>query len=231
LTRGRTATSDPFDLSAVSSSDELFDALSSRRLADVSVGRADDPAASLLAALVADVDMDAPPLAAPVPARVACGVQGSCRRGVRAFVTFGVAALVLTSAGAAAAGGHDLGAMGTNHGSVRPGDSERSNENVQHQDPLTGISFNGDKLAARHAGARHPDVSPPAEPESASGDTAAPAAEDQTKSAPESRQQWEHRGRTWGRRRSSADSRHSRSDGHSSSPKRNPEPEQTPPAS
>lgn len=219
MTRGRTATPDPFDLSAVSGSDELFDALSERRFADLSAGRADDPAASLLAALVADVDRDAPPL--PAPSRVACGVQGSCRRGVRVFVTFGVAAVVLTSAGAAAAGGNDVGAMGTNHGSVQPRDSERSNENAQRRDPAGASIFTDEESPSRHAGNRRRDASPPPPVESASGSepdprgASVPAVEDGPRNAPADQPKWEHRW-TWGHQRSPADSHHQRPEDHSS---------------
>jgi hypothetical protein len=235
LTRGRTATPDPFDLSAVSSSDELFDALSERRFADLGAGRADDPAASVLAALVADVDLGAPPLTAP--SRVPCGAQSSCRRGVRVFVSFGVAAMVLTSAGAAAAGGNDVGAMGTNHGSVQPRDSERSNENVQHRDPAGGSIFTGDKPPFRHAEdrRRRPSSPPSMESESASGSegASAPAIEDGPNTAPADQPEGEHRGRRWtrGHQRSSADPRHQRPEGHSSSSKQRSEPEQATPAS
>lgn len=131
MTRGRAATPDPFDLSAVNRSDELFDALSTRRFS----GHADsdDPAAALLAALVADVDADAPPL----PARLPWAGPSARRRGTRAFVSFGVAALVLTSAGAAAAGGgNGTGALGGTHGQARPKSTERSNENAERQDPV-----------------------------------------------------------------------------------------------
>jgi hypothetical protein len=237
LTRGRTATPDPFDLSAVSSSDGLFDALSERRFADLSAGRSDDPAASLLAALVADVDLDAPPL--PAPSRVACGVQGSCRRGVRAFVTFGVAAVVLTSAGAAAAGGNDVGAMGTNHGSVQPRDSERSNENVQRHEPASGSIFTGEKPPSRHAGDRRRNASPPppVESEFASGSepeprgASVPAVEDGPRSAPADQPEWEHRGHRWtrGHQRSPADSHHQRPEDHSSSSEQKTEPKQATP--
>jgi hypothetical protein len=136
LTRGRAAATDPFDLSAVRRSDDLFDALATRRLVDPGSAEPDDPAAGLLAALVADVDGGAPPLPA-APARVPCGATsgGSCRRGVRAIVTFGVAAVVLTSAGAAAAGGNSGRSMDSNHGSEWLRVAERSNENVRHQEP------------------------------------------------------------------------------------------------
>jgi hypothetical protein len=237
LTRGRTATPDPFDLSAVSGSDELFDALSERRFADLSAGRADDPAASLLAALVADVDRDAPPL--PAPARVACGVRGSCRRGVRVFVTFGVAAVVLTSAGAAAAGGNDVGAMGINHGSVQPRDSERSNENAQRRDPAGASIFTDEKSPSRHAGNRRRDASPPPPVESASGSepdpegASVPAVEDGPRNAPAGRPEWEHRGHRWtrGHQRSPADSHHQRSEDPSSPSKQKSESEHATPAS
>lgn len=133
MTRGRAATPDPFDLSAVNRSDELFDALSGRRLSRHA--DSDDPAVALLAALVADVDVDAPPL--PAPGRVPCAVPGARRRGTRVFVTFGVAALVLTSAGAAVAGGGDgAGALGRAHGPARLYGSERSNENARQRDPV-----------------------------------------------------------------------------------------------
>jgi hypothetical protein len=141
LTRGRAATTDPFDISAVSRSDELFDALAARRLADLGTDGAgpDDPAAGLLAALVADVDQDAPPF--PAPARVPCG-GGPCRRGVRAVVTFGVAAVVLTSAGAAAAGNNGaVRAMDTPHGPGGMRTTERSNENIRHQQPAVGLLY------------------------------------------------------------------------------------------
>jgi hypothetical protein len=146
LTRGRAATPDPFDLRAVSRSDELFEALSSRRPADLSAARAeaDDPAVGLLAALAADVDAGAPPLL--TPARVPCGMPASRRRGVRAFVTFGVAAVVLASAGAAAAGAGGESSGGTTSGSLRLHTSERSNKGLKRQDPAL----------ARPAGHRSP---------------------------------------------------------------------------
>jgi hypothetical protein len=155
LTRGRAATPEPFDLGAVAGSDELFEALSSRRLADLDTGGPGrsgnagpgDPAAALLAALVTDVDNGAPPL--PAPARATCGLPGARRRSVRAFVTLGVAALVLTSAGAAAAGGgHGPGVLRTPHGSMRLRIAERSNVNAHRQ-------VAGAPLADRHASATH----------------------------------------------------------------------------
>jgi hypothetical protein len=188
LTRGRAAVPDPFDLSAVSDSDELFEALSTRRLPADGRLEADDPAAALLAALITDVDAGGPPLAAP--SRAACGVQGQCRRGARAFVTFGVAALVLTSAGAAAAGGgaEGGGAMSTTQGSARPGGPERSNEDGHRHDRATGrassgpttsgpTSSSGRRSTAKHAGDKHPD---------------APA--DDASHASEDLRQWDHRG-------------------------------------
>lgn len=159
MTRGRAATSDPFDLSAVNSSDELFDALSARRLDDHA--ETDDPAAALLTALVADVDAGAPPL--PAPARVTCGRQGARRRGTRAVVTLGVAALVLTSAGAAAAGGGDgAGVMGAAHVPARPKGTERSNENLQWQDPIAGTGATGRRAPARRTAdkRRNPSLDP-----------------------------------------------------------------------
>ena len=241
MTRGRTAVPDPFDLSAVNSSDEMVDALSERRFADLSAGRTDDPAASLLAALVADVDLGAPPL--PSPARVTCGVQTSCRRGVRVFVTFGVAAMVLTSAGAAAAGGNDVGAMGTSHGSVQPKGSERSNENVQHRDPPVASIVTGDRPSPRRPGDRRRRVftppPPPPESESRSGPgsepagASVPAVEDGPTSAPAGQPEWENRGRrwSWGHQRSPADPRRPRSDDHSSPPQHRSGSEQTTPES
>jgi hypothetical protein len=200
LTRGRAATPDPFDLTAVSSSDELFDALSSRRLADLNT-EGGDPAAALLAALVADVDVDAPPL--PAPARVACGIQSSCRRGVRAFVTFGVAAVVLTSAGAAAAGGPgDNSALGGAQGSNRPSGTERSNENVQHQDHITGTTFSGGRPPVRRLVNKHRNPTPEEEQ--------VPAAEDELNDAPDDWPQWSHHKhrQRWGRKHSPSDIHH-----------------------
>jgi hypothetical protein len=135
LTHGRAATPEPFDLGAVAGSDELFEALSTRRLADLGTGGADaeDPAAALLAALVADVDAGAPPL--PAPTRMTCGMPSARRGGVRVVVAFGVAALVLTSAGAAAAGGGGADAMRTTHGPARTRGTERSNANAQWEAP------------------------------------------------------------------------------------------------
>ncbi|MDN3357171.1 hypothetical protein [Actinomadura sp. DC4] len=180
MTRGRAATPDPFDLSAVNSSDELFDALSARRLGD----HADDPAAALLTALVTDVDSGAPPLVA-APARVGCGRQSNRRRGTRAVVTFGVAALVMTSAGAAAAGGSDgTGAMGMAHPPTRPRGTERSNENLQHQDPITGTV--GRRPAVRRPAEKHRTTP--------TSDASPRAAEAETKPAPEGQQPWAHRG-------------------------------------
>jgi hypothetical protein len=186
LTRGRAATPDPFDISAVSDTDELFEALSTRRLADAG----HDPASALLAALVADVDTDAPPLPASAP-RVPCGgIQGQYRRGVRAFVTFGVAALVLTSAGAAAAGGgEDLGAMGGTHRSAGSGGSERSNENAQRHDPVGDGSamLIGGRTPPRRTADRRPRAVTP-------GDDAVRPGDDADGTGEEPSQPWAHRG-------------------------------------
>lgn len=130
MTRGRAATPDPFDLGAVSRSDEVFDALSRRNTTDLA-GLADDPAVRLLAALTADVDAGAPPIHAS--ARVACATPGSRRRGVVAVATFGAAVIMLASAGAAAAGGNDGGANA--NGPARHSVSERSNANLQQRTP------------------------------------------------------------------------------------------------
>jgi hypothetical protein len=175
LTRGRAATSEPFDISAVNSSDELVDALSSRRLAEA--GHPDDPAVALLAALVADVDAGAPPMASPSP--LTRGIPATYRRGVRAFVTFGVAALVLTSAGAAAAGGGDgVDAMGSAQGTARPKSSERSNENTQRHDPVSGTAVIARRPAAPHTEERRRST---------------PVVEDAVRDT-EDEQEWGHRG-------------------------------------
>jgi hypothetical protein len=159
LTRGRAATPEPFDLCAVAGTEKLFEALSTRRLSDLSTARADtdDPAATLLAALVADVDAEAPPL--PTPTRVPCGMPGTRRRGVRAFVALGVAALVLASAGAAAAGaGGGTGALRTPHTPVRTRGTERSNENAQRQVPVVRSPAVEISPAGRRPPTRHPDA-------------------------------------------------------------------------
>ena len=135
MTRGRAATPDPFDLSAVNTSDELFDALSARRLDDHA--ETDDPAAALLTALVADVDAGAPPL--PAAAHVGCA-PGKRRppRYACGRHRLGVAALVLTV-------GRSRRGRGRATASVpwapptfrpRPRGTERSNENLQRQDPI-----------------------------------------------------------------------------------------------
>jgi hypothetical protein len=131
LTRGRAATPDPFDIGAVNRSGELFDALAARRFADPG----DDPAARLLASLVADVDMGAPPL--PAPARLGFGKSASRRRVVRTVVTLGVTAAVLTTAGAAAAGGGSGGGDRGAHGARAPhvNLSERTNGSLQVSSP------------------------------------------------------------------------------------------------
>lgn len=101
MTRGGAVAPEPFDLSEIGRSGDLFDDLAARRASDPP---ADDPAARFLAALVADVDAGAPPLPAS-PSRVACTCGKPGRPVVRAFVTFGAATLMLMSAGAAVAGG------------------------------------------------------------------------------------------------------------------------------
>ncbi|MCW2862417.1 MAG: hypothetical protein JWP48_4125 [Actinoallomurus sp.] len=212
MTRGRAAPSDPFDISAVNSSDELVDALSSRRLAEA--GHPDDPAVALLAALVADVDAGAPPMASPSP--FTRGIPATYRRGVRAFVTFGVAAVVLTSAGAAAAGGGEgVDAIGSAQGTARPKSSERSNENAQRHDPVTGTAV----VARRRAVEKR---------------RSAPVVEDAVR-APEDQQEWGHRGHrpSHGSTRTPDGLHHSwRPDEHSSAYRWKPVavPEHTPPA-
>lgn len=165
MTRGRAATPEPFDLGAVAGSDELFEVLSTRRPADLSTGRiGDDPAAALLAALVADVDAGAPPL--PAPTRVTYGVPSARRRGVRVVVTFGVAALVLTSAGAAAAGGgNGLGGARTTHGPVRIAGAQRSNANVERHVPAVQPRSTVDRPTRRQGGTDR-DMSVQSKPES-----------------------------------------------------------------
>lgn len=162
MTRGRAATPEPFDLGAVAGSDELFEALSARRPVDLNTGPAGsgDPAVALLTALVADIDAGAPPL--PTPRRGGCGLPSARRRGVRAFVTLGVAALVLTSAGSAAAGrGNDLGPLGTPHGPGGLRVAERSTVNGQKQVPVPGTPLTGRRVpAASHAGDRHQSTAP-----------------------------------------------------------------------
>ena len=218
MTRGPAATPDPFDLVAVNSSDELFDALSARRLDGCA--ETDDPAVALLTALVGDVDAGAPPL--PAPARVGCGRQSARRRGTRAVVTLGVAALVLTSAGAAAAGGGDgAGAMGTANLPSRLRGTERSNENLQRQDPITGVRPAVRPPAPRRTvdKPRTPPAGPPEE------DVSPRAAGDGT--APEGQQRWGRWTRRSGRdhTRSPIDPRHSPADpGPRSSPEDRHEP-------
>jgi hypothetical protein len=150
-------------------------------------------------------------------------------------VTFGVAAMVLTSAGAAAAGGNDLGALGTNHGSVQPRGSERSNENVHYQDSVGGSAFTGDRPPTRHGGERRRDVSPTQpSPEAQSGPGAepggatVPAIEDGPRTVPADRPQWDHWGhrRPRGRQHTSEDPRHQRPE----SRKQDSRSEQAPPS-
>jgi hypothetical protein len=132
LTGGGSATPEPLDLSEISRSGDLFDALAARRVTDPASGSviSDDPAARLLAALVADVDMDAPPL--PVPARVACGgPKKPGRPVVRAFVTFGAVTVMLTTAGAAVAGGGGGGAPKGHAPSARHEISERARPRLE----------------------------------------------------------------------------------------------------
>jgi hypothetical protein len=140
---------------------------------------------------------------------------------------------VLTSAGAAAAGGNDVGAMGTNHGPVQPRDSERSNENVQHRGSAGGSIFApGDRPSSPRAGDRRRDAAPAepdpeSEPTSGTEPTGAsvPAVEGGPRSAPVDQPEWEHGGHhwTWEHQRSSAEPRHQRSEDRSSSSRRKSE--------
>ena len=131
MTRGLAATPEPFDLSAVSRTAELFDALSARSPAGSGPGSTepDDPVVRLLATLAADVDVGAPPM--PAPARVARTMKQPRRGVVRAIVTFGVAAVVMTTAGAAAAGGGHFVNRATGPHAVRLEVSERSIGSLQ----------------------------------------------------------------------------------------------------
>jgi hypothetical protein len=88
----------PLDIIEIRGTDELVEALSSRR----SVPSGDDPAARLLQSLIADVDQGAPPL--PVR-RQAAPSRGSARRGARTVVVLGVTTALLATTGVAAAGG------------------------------------------------------------------------------------------------------------------------------
>ncbi|GAA0331811.1 hypothetical protein NE235_20495 [Actinoallomurus spadix] len=135
MTGGGTATPEPLDLSEITRSGDLFDALATRRVSiDPGSGSTvpDDPAARLLAALVADVDTGAPPLPTPAPARVPCtGAKTSGRPVVRAFVTFSAVAVMLTTAGAAVAGGGGDGGPRSHAPSAKSKITERSKARIQ----------------------------------------------------------------------------------------------------
>ncbi|MGH3391186.1 MAG: hypothetical protein ACRDOO_20140, partial [Actinomadura sp.] len=88
----------PPDITGIRGTDELVEALSTRR----SVPSGDDPAARLLQSLIADVDQGAPPL--PIR-RPAAPVRGSSRRGARTVVVLGVTTALLATTGVAAATG------------------------------------------------------------------------------------------------------------------------------
>jgi hypothetical protein len=133
LTDGGSATPEPLDLAEISRSGDLFDALAARHVRDPGSGApfTDDPAVRLLAALVADVDMDAPPLPAPSRGVSYSGAKTSGRPVVRAFVTFGAVTVLLTTSGAAVAGG---GREGPPKGRAPSADlrvSERSNARLE----------------------------------------------------------------------------------------------------
>lgn len=132
MTGGGSAAPEPLDLSEISRSGDLFDALAARRVTDPGSGSviSDDPAARLLAALVADVDADAPPL--PLPARVSYGGPKKAGRPVvRAFVTFGAVTVMLTTAGAAVAGGGGGGEPKDHPPSARLEVSERARPRLE----------------------------------------------------------------------------------------------------
>ncbi|WP_433176284.1 hypothetical protein [Actinoallomurus sp. CA-150999] len=155
MTGGGTATPEPLDLSEISRSGDLFDALSGRRITDpgAGFGPSDDPAGRLLAALAADVDAGAPPLPAPPP-RVSCGgSKTSGRPVVRAFVTFGAVTVLLTSAGAAVAGGGGDHEPKAHAPSARREISERSRARLES----VVRAFPG---AARPSAGRTPTASP-----------------------------------------------------------------------
>lgn len=129
MTRDRAARSGPIDISAVARTDALLDALSSRRVTDPALtsSHVDDPAVRLLTALIGDVDSGAPPLPAPAKVRQARSAQS--RSVVRAFVGFGVTAVALTVAGAAAAGSGTAHQPARLHAGPR-GAQERSNRST-----------------------------------------------------------------------------------------------------
>jgi hypothetical protein len=155
LTGGGTATPEPLDLTEISRSGDLFDALAVRRVTDprAVLEPSDDPAARLLAALVADVDAGAPPLPAPPP-RVSCGgSKTSGRPVVRAFVTFGAVTVLLMTAGAAVAGGGGDQEPKAHAPSARREISERSRARLES----VVRAFPG---AARPSAGRTPAASP-----------------------------------------------------------------------
>ena len=98
------------DITAVRRDDDLLSALSTQRALSaqrVVDARADDEAIRLLRALIADIDVDAPPLPVTVrsAAKPAPRTRPGRRRKARAVVSFGLAALMLTTTGVAAASG------------------------------------------------------------------------------------------------------------------------------
>lgn len=92
----------PLDIDAVRGTDDLIEALSTRRTAPSE----DDPAVWLLQSLIADVDQGAPPLPARRPVAPA---PRSGRRGARTVVVLSVTTALLATTGVAAAGSGGLG--------------------------------------------------------------------------------------------------------------------------
>jgi hypothetical protein len=157
LSRGRRAADDPIEASAradepahvahrvpnitaVRRDDDLVAALAARRagpnaasdMAEVTAAAGDD-AIRLLRALIADVDAGAPVL--PAGSRTAGTGAASvlrgtprCRRRTRVFVSLGVATMVLTSTGVAAAGGGIGGAGGVIARFAQPADERPHRE-------------------------------------------------------------------------------------------------------
>ncbi|MFL6056043.1 MAG: hypothetical protein ACJ72W_24540 [Actinoallomurus sp.] len=180
MTGGGSAAPEPLDLSEISRSGDLFDALAARRV-DPGSGSviSDDPAARLLAALVVDVDVDAPPL--PVPARVSYGgPKKPGRPVVRAFVAFGAVTVMLTTAGAAVAGGGGGGEPKADSPSARLEVSERARPGLESI--VRALSGAPRPTADRTTGEARPSPSPSAT--KTSGVPTAPAKKGRTPGFP-----------------------------------------------
>jgi hypothetical protein len=99
----------PLNITEICDTDDLVEALSTRRCARSQAHAEEDPAIRLLQSLIADVDQDAPPL--PV-ARSSSATHGAGRRGARTIVVLGMTTALLITTGVAAAatgGGGGLG--------------------------------------------------------------------------------------------------------------------------